>query len=963
MQSKRKGKIEAGRKTERKNWEAVSRNIKRGENKTKLKCFYTNARSIVNKRNELELYIMEEKPDIVAITETWAVDSIDDSELKIEGYTMIRRDRILGEKTRGGGVLLYIIESVNVIRRDDIVNSNILECVWCEIVMGGEKSLIGVCYRAPDSTKEQDEALYQMIGNVDRESILLMGDFNFPELDWREPDSLDDSHPFMECINDNFLFQCVESSTRAENMLDLVLVSEENGIEDLKVGEPFSTSDHQILRWNFIACRSRENVERKEGVGTYDYFKADYDKMREEAQTKNWSDIMEGSNVDAMNSRFILAMEDLRDKYVTLKKNNKKIGKCKWVNRAVVKSRRAKIKAWNKYQLDKTDKNLNRYKQKLKISRDRVRKAKRSFERKLADNIKNDSKSFYAYVRSKQRTKDRVGPLKDQGGEVIIDDEVAANILNDYFSSVFTIEDCSNIPEPAQIFKGSLIREGLFDLDITSEMVEKKLEKLNVSKCPGLDGMHPKMLYELRKEITGPMTQIFRCSLITGVVPKEWREAGVTPLFKKGKKSEMQNYRPVSLTSIICKIMESLLKDAILGHLDKFKLIRNSQHGFTKGRSCLTNLLDFLEEVTATVDEGTPVDIIYLDFAKAFDKVPHQRLSHKILAHGIGGDMQRWIKNWLADRRQKVCVNKIYSGWQEVRSGVPQGSVLGPLLFLIYINDLDEEVVSKVGKFADDTKMCRGVALDSEVEILRNDLKKMFQWSIDWQMLFNADKCTVMHMGKNNLKHEYKLGEKVLRQSKQEIDLGVVVDDNGKSAGQCAKAVKKANAVLGMIKRNIYFKSKDVIVKLYKSLVRPRLEYCIQAWSPYLKKDIDRLERVQRRATRMIEGYWDLSYEERLEKTGLIPLDKRRVRGDLIEVFKMMKGIDHVDFENFFKISNIKNTRGHCYKLSKQRCKGERRRNFFTQRVINHWNKLPQEVIEADSVNSFKNKLDKLLKH
>ncbi len=130
-----------------------------------------------------------------------------------------------------------------------------------------------------------------------------------------------------------------------------------------------------------------------------------------------------------------------------------------------------------------------------------------------------------------------------------------------------------------------------------------------------------------------------------------------------------------------------------------------------------------------------------------------------------------------------------------------------------------------------------------------------------------------------------------------------------------------------------------------------------------MKKDIDRLERVQRRATRMIEGYWDLSYEERLEKTGLIPLDKRRVRGDLIEVFKMMKGIDHVDFENFFKISNIKNTRGHCYKLSKQRCKGERRRNFFTQRVINHWNKLPQEVIEADSVNSFKNKLDKLLKH
>ena len=543
MQSKRKRNVEVGKKTGGRNREAVIRNIRREENKTKLKCFYTNARSIVNKKNELELYIMEERPDIIAITETWAVESIEDSELKIEGYTMIRRDRILGEKTRGGGVLLYIIESVDVIVRDDIVNSNILECAWCEIVMGGEKSLIRVCYRSPDSTKEQDEALYQMIGSVDRESVLLMGDFNFPELDWREPDSLDDSHPFMECINDNFLFQCVESSTRASNMLDLVFASEENSIEDLKVGEPFSTSDHQILRWNFVACRSRENVERAEGIGRYDYFKADYDRMREEARTRNWSDIIEGRDVDAMNSKFILAIEDLRDKYVILKKNNKKIGKCKWVSRAVVKSRRAKIKAWNKYQQDKTEKNLDRYKQKLKISRDRVRWAKRSFERKLADNIKNDSKSFYAYVRSKQRTKDRVGPLKDQGGEVIIDDEVAANILNNYFSSVFTIEDCSNIPEPVKMFRGSLINEGLLELDITSEMIEKKLEELNVNKCPGLDGMHPKMLYELRKEITGPMTQIFKRSFITGEVPKEWREAGVTPLFKKGKKSEAQNYR------------------------------------------------------------------------------------------------------------------------------------------------------------------------------------------------------------------------------------------------------------------------------------------------------------------------------------------------------------------------------------------------------------------------------------
>jgi hypothetical protein len=239
--------------------------------------------------------------------------------------------------------------------------------------------------------------------------------------------------------------------------------------------------------------------------------------------------------------------------------------------------------------------------------------------------------------------------------------------------------------------------------------------------------------------------------------------------------------------------------------------------------------LEFLDEVTRNLDEGRPVDIIYLDFAKAFDKVPYQRLFKKLRAHGIGGSISRWIQNWLSGRRQKVSINKNYSDWQEVRSGVPQGSVLGPILFLIYINDLDVGVISKLGKFADDTKLGRGVPNEIEIQSLRDDLNKIFQWSLDWQMLFNADKCTVMHMGRNNQKIEYKLGDDTLRKSEQEKDLGVVIHHSGKVAEQCILAVKRANAMLGMIKRNIEFKSKDVLMRLYKSLVRPRLEYCIQA--------------------------------------------------------------------------------------------------------------------------------------
>ena len=175
----------------------------------------------------------------------------------------------------------------------------------------------------------------------------------------------------------------------------------------------------------------------------------------------------------------------------------------------------------------------------------------------------------------------------------------------------------------------------------------------------------------------------------------------------------------------MCKILESVIKDEVVKHLDRFKLIKDSQHGFTKGRSCLTNLLEFFEEVTSILDGGKPVDVIYLDFAKAFDKVPHRRLIRKLQSHGIQGQVLKWIEGWLKGRKQRVSLNGRFSKWCEVLSGVPQGSVLGPLLFLIFINDIDDDVISKLCKFADDTKVGRAVGSEDEVNILRNDLKKL----------------------------------------------------------------------------------------------------------------------------------------------------------------------------------------------------------------------------------------------
>jgi ribonucleases P/MRP protein subunit RPP40 len=239
----------------------------------------------------------------------------------------------------------------------------------------------------------------------------------------------------------------------------------------------------------------------------------------------------------------------------------------------------------------------------------------------------------------------------------------------------------------------------------------------------------------------------------------------------------------------------------------------------------------------------------------------------------------------------------------------------------------------------------------------------MFLWSKEWQMLFNVDKCSVLHMGKSNKQIQYKLGDKTMLACKQEKDLGIIIEASGKFSQQCLAAVNKANSLVGMIRRSIQYKSRGVVVKLFKSLVRPKLEYCIQAWSPYLKKDIDMIERVQRRALKLVQEFKELSYEDRLLRAGLTTLEKRRVRGDLIQVFKIVRGFDKLNFNNFFEYSKVSYVRGHSLKFVKNRSRLDIRKHYFSQRVVNAWNKLPQHVVESVSVNAFKNSLDKFDKY
>ena len=411
--------------------------------------------------------------------------------------------------------------------------------------------------------------------------------------------------------------------------------------------------------------------------------------------------------------------------------------------------------------------------------------------------------------------------------------------------------------------------------------------------------------------------------------------------------------------------MESIVRDAIVIHLSKHNLIRSSQHGFMAGRSCLTNLLEYLEDLTHLVDQGHSVDIVYLDFAKAFDKVPHRRLIMKCAGLGISGKVLAWVAEWLKDRSQRVILNGQASGWGKVLSGVPQGSVLGPTLFLIFINDLDiaaEITGSLVKKFADDTKCYMVVESEDDRIKFQNMLQKLETWSSEWQMLFNMDKCHVVHAGNKNHQFGYLWGGGDLVVAEAEKDVGVMVTSNLKPSVQCANAAKKANMVLGQIARGVTFRDRTTFMRLYQVFVLPHLSYAVQAWAPFYKADKELLEKVQRRAVMMVTNIRG-SYEERLNILKMRTLEERRLRGDLIETYKILTGKSNVDPQTWFSFASdtdmrTRATTGYLNLVQPPPAKTDVRKNFFSHRVVPHWNQLPDYVKMAQKTDCFKSALD-----
>ena len=922
-----------------------------------LKILYTNIQSITSKINELALNAADSNPDIILLTETWCNQTIPDAALNLQNYALetdLRRDRTDTKNGVGGGLLVYAKTGTRILPCDKFKDNEFTQFCSFKVKTKGPPITIILVYRPPGSNYDNSEQLCNILKNMDINTFLI-GDVNLPDINWLDGTSAARGRRILETTVEEDLAQLVDFPTHIKgNILDLVITNCPDKVISISDDGRIGKSDHCILKIDLKISEFKETVRSTRP----NWNKADIVGIRQYLKEMDWRAKLENLDANKAWDNFRDTLDLTVAKFVQ-NSTVKAAGQPRWLTRDLIRLIRQKKRVWKLTRTHGTIENWTKYKNLEKEVIVKLRNAKRRMEKNLANAKETSTKTFANYIKSKSKSNNGIGPLKNSTGSLITEEKEMAETLNNFFASVFTKEDKTNIP-----VRELETEETLVNIVFTRDKIREKIKNLKSNSAPGPDKITVNILQAAREELLEPLLTIYNKTLRSGTVPADWKKAIVTPIFKKGTKGDAGNYRPVSLTSIPCKIFESIVKDSLMSHLQEHNLIKDSQHGFMPGRSCATNLILFQDKLTKIVDQGKAADIFYLDFAKAFDKVPHERLLQKLKNKGIQGNVLRWIGNWLKGRTQSVKVGKESSNSCAVDSGVPQGSVLGPPLFVVFIDDIDDSttLIEMLIKFADDTKGLKVIDSSEDRDKLQVTLDNLTKWSEEWGMSFNIPKCKIMHVGKNNPRFEYKMSGVALTVVEEEKDIGVTVHSSLKPSKHCQKVAATASAVLRQLTKNFHYRDRHVFKKLYVQYVRPHVEFASPAWSPWLEQDKSILEKVQIKAVKLVTGLTGNSYEEKCKELGLETLEQRRVKQDILQAYKILNGVDKVDPDRLFNLTGPVSGRLTRFtadpnNILEDRSRLEIRKHSYAVRTASQWNKLEADMKNSCSVNVLKRAL------
>ena len=949
------------------------------------------------------------EPYFLAFAETHLKDTIKEAEFNIPDYSYAASHR---QRRKGGGVIIYIN---NKFTYQTLVSASDEICSTIAVYINELNLIVFMIYRPPPDydTQYHGEILEEsfktiVIDNIykvlkDHKSpvpdIIIAGDFNFPRAIWRygigeaiantksEKNSL---QQIIDVATDFNLLQKVSFGTRKSrlgnnNTLELIFTNNHELITNI-YGEHSEVSDH-----DYIVCETSHSFNIKEqktaeidnnNLCAYNYKKIDWKIVKAKLREIKWTEIL--NNCTTSEERIQIILEKVFkviDEYGTKFQNSR--GKSK---RNIPKDRRILLRNKKKLKGKLRKKDLTSYKKdciekdiididkKLLISHQNERNNE---EANAINNIKINPKYFFTYAKKRLKTSSSIGPFKIDKQLITELDGISESLNEQYISSFSSPDQNYHIDDSKLFFSYTEENNKLLtDINFTRKMIVDEINNIKNDSAPGPDHFPVTLLKQCAEELSEPLYILWRYSLDTGDIASLLKKAVICPIQKpNSQRCHPKSYRPVSLTSHIIKVFERVIRGSIVKHLECNNLLPKNQHGFISGRSTLSQLLQQIEHMIRAWEENKATDTIYLDFAKAFDKVDHNILCHKLKRLGITGKIGVWIREFLTGRSQQVSANGVLSSSAPVISGVPQGTVLGPILFIIMIDDLDCELIHSVAsKYADDTRVTAKVSNTEEAKCFQTELDaKVYPWGPKNNMSLNGDKFEHLHVGNNlhQIKPEYKDPSGNIICEKEHIkDLGVLISNNLTWTKHIEEVVSKARSMMGWALRTFSTRKRDPMITIWNTQIRPILDYCSPLWSPCPTdiKNIDLLEQTLRTFTREIDGMEGLDYAERLKKLEMYSVQRRHERYKLIYMYKIKEGIVPNISETFGLTFSQRGRHGCICKMPPYRLYHNRaviaRDNSFALTASSLWNALPKNIrnISGLSVDSFKRRLDKLFK-
>ena len=904
--------------------------------------------------------------EMLFFTETWLHSKIPDSMVNVDGFSILRSDR---QYSKGGGVALLYKNSLSVklinLRNNVKFNSAIKNFEFiCVDLVNKPLSIRFLCIYLPPKFSaciDTINALCFVISQFSKSSspCFVLGDFNLPNIDWITPLSKgNQSHDlFLQFCVDNGWSQEIQTPThRKQNILDLLLCnySGKNILISSTVNSPLSsTCDHNLISFVIQTYTSSLSLVKPKYPN---FFKADYESISNSLAQIDWHLLNLTSDPQTFYNNFVSCLQHLINKYAPISSSHKKSKLPKHIR--ILLSEKHKI--YKKYKNDKTLKSL--YKEKSLEYEKAVRSWVDDSERKICENP--SSKKFYSFVNNKLKTSYQIPPLVNNNtGVTCVSDIEKATLFNSCFQSVFTKDNGKLPPLPSYNFLP------MPDFEITSSDIFNAINKLKPKVTRTPEGIPAYFVKKILLYITTPLLIIFNHNINSGFVPNQWKESNIIPVFKKGDKSNPLNFRSIHLTSTFSRIFETILHDKISQHLVNNSLLSSHQFGFLSNKSSCDQLLICIHEWLLSVSEGVPISVVYTDIAKAFDSVSHKKLVYVIRNYGISEKVCAWLTNFLSNRKQSVCVGSSVSPPLAVYSGIPQGSVIGPLTFLIYFNGLTKTVDSVYGVrgiklFADDAKF-----YDSDSQSLQISLEQVISWLQDYQLELAPHKCFSLNIFNHKLHTPpvFNIDNTPLQNKEFIKDLGILISDNLKWRNHINYIYNKAAFSAYQILKSFQTKNIWILKKLFITYSRPMVEYNTPVWSPYLSKDVAHIESIQKSFTRkacLRCGIYFTSYEDRLAKLQLDSLEKRRILNDLYLMYKILNNLCSINFNTYFSLVN------HSYNLRRNslqirykfslKSKSLQWSNMFFNRIVKLWNGLPDSVVTAPNLCIFKSRLLKI---